>query len=389
METNDVKSALDGIKSQFEQKQSDIEKQINDLAEKADSKWASGLEYKEQIEKLDASIKSLNDQVLEVAQKHDKPVEEIEAKAFGSLVLESDGIKSFLNGSTNKGRTEIKNTILNSGNTVSRHDQLAGVVPGAFRQLTVMPTVMQGAASSNIIYYSRELSWTNAAAATAEGNAKPESALTFEEVNTSIKTIPTFIRVSKQALDDSTFLASYIDRRLRHGVNNAVEDYIINDGTDGWIANGTAVSPLETTDIYGLASKMKYSVIGADYEPSFFYMNPADWATAETSRRASGDNAFVAASGAVSYVNNGLTPMLWGLPVVLSNNIPAGTVVCKSQDADMYASREGTVVEMFEQDSDNVTKNLVTVRAETRGAELVMTPAAIVTGDITAITAPA
>jgi hypothetical protein len=53
----------------------------------------------------------------------------------------------------------------------------------------------------------------------------------------------------------------------------------------------------------------------------------------------------------------------------------------------MYANRESTIVEMFEQDGDNVTKNLVTVRAETRGAELVFTPAAIRTGDITAITA--
>jgi len=386
---NEVKSTLDGIKSQIEQKHADIEKQMAEIAEKADSK-AGAEEYKDSIAKLDESIKSLNDQILDIAQKHDKPVEEIEAKTFGSMVLESDGIKSFLNGATNKGRTEIKNTILNSGNTVSRHDQLAGVVPGAFRQLTVMPTVMQGSTSSNIVYYSRELAYTNAAAKTAEGNAKPESTLTFEEVSTPIQTIPTFIRVSKQALDDSTFLASYIDRRLRHGVNNAVEDYIINDATDGWLATGnnTVVSPTGTTDIYGLASAMKYAIIGADYEPSFFYMNPSDWATAETTRRASGDAAFVAASGAVTYVNNGLTPMLWGLPVVLSNNVPAGTMICKSQDADMYASREGTVVEMFEQDSDNVTKNLVTVRAETRGAELVMTPAAIASGDITSITAP-
>ena len=49
-------------------------------------------------------------------------------------------------------------------------------------------------------------------------------------------------------------------------------------------------------------------------------------------------------------LNNGLTPMLWGLPVVVPpNNVAAGTLICKSRDADMYASREGTVVEMFEQ----------------------------------------
>ena len=365
-----------------------IEAKMDEVAAQAETK---GAEYKTAISELDTAIKKLNDEITDLAQKHELKHDEAEAKSFGLQVLESAGIKSFLNGDTNKGRAEVKNTIVNSGNDTSRHEQMAGVVPGAFRQLTVMPTVVQGSTASNIIYYSKELLYTNAAAITDEGDTKPESTLTFEEVNTSVKTIPTIIKVSKQALADSQFLASYIERRLRHGVNTAIENYVINDTTDGWLATGnnTATSPLLTIDVYGLANKMKMEVIAADYEPTFFYMNPADWGTAETTRRASGDNAFVAASGAVSYVNNGLTALLWGLPVVLSNNIPEGTMICKSADADMYANRESTIVEMFEQDGDNVQKNLVTVRAEARGAELVFTPAAIRTGDITSITAPA
>lgn len=379
----EVKNALAEMQKNVELKMEAVEKAVEKKGTEADS------EYKAKIGELDSAIKSLNDEIVAIAQKQSVAPEVIEKKTFGQEVLGSDGIKSFIAGETNRGRVEIKNTIVNSGNASSTHDQLSGVVAGAFRQLSVMPTVMQGSASSNIIYYSKELAYTNAAAVTAEGVAKPESTLTFEEVNVAVKTIPTFLRVSKQALDDSTFLASYIERRLRHGVNNAVENYIINDATDGWLAaaNSTVTSPLLTVDVFGLANKMKMEVIAADYEPSYFYMNPVDWGNAETERRASGDNAFVAASGAVSYVNNGLTPLLWGLPVVLSNNIPAGKIVCKSADADMYANRESTVVEMFEQDGDNVTKNLITVRAETRGANLVFTPAAIRTGLISAITA--
>jgi len=384
--TTEITEALEGIKGQVAASHKEIEAKMAIVSEQSDT---NGAEYKAAIDDMNASIKKLDDQILELAQKHSTTFQEMEKKSFGSLVMESAGVKAFLDGTANRGKAEIKNTIVNSGNDTSRHEQLAGVVPGAFRQLTVMPTVMQGATSSNIIYYSRELLWTNNAAITAEGVTKPESVLTFEEVSTSVKTIPHFLKVSKQALADSTFLASYIDRRLRHGVNNAVENYVISDATDGWLAaaNSTVTSPLLTVDVYGLASKMKYEVIGADYEPSYFYMNPADWGAAETARRASGDNAFVAASGAVTYVNNGLTPLLWGLPVVLSNNVPVGTLICKSMDADMYANRESTVVEMFEQDGDNVTANLVTIRAEARGAELVFTPLAIRTGDITAITA--
>lgn len=376
---NEFKAALSELHGKIEEKMQAV----------TDQSEAKGAEYKAAIGELDTAIKSLNDEIAELAQKFGTTPDEIEGKAFGDQVLEAAGIKSFIAGETTRGRAEIKNTIVNSGNASSQHDQMPGVVPGAFRQLTVMPTVMQGSASSNIIYYSKELLWTNAAAATAEGAAKPESTLTFEEVNVAVKTIPTYLRVSKQALSDSTFLSSYIERRLRHGVNVAVENYVINDAADGWLATGnnTATSPLLTVDVYGLANKMKMEVIAADHEPSYFYMNPKDWGDAETTRRAAGDNAFIAASGAVSYVNNGLTALLWGLPVVLSNNVPEGTIICKSSEADMYANRESTIVEMFEQDGDNVTKNLVTVRAETRGAELVFTPAAIRTGDISAITA--
>lgn len=378
--STEFKDALSAMHKDIEQKMATVNEQSE----------AKGVEYKAALDALNGSIKSLDDQIVALAQKHATTHEVMEKKSFGAIFMESEAVKSYIGGQTSRAKTEIKNTIINSGNDTSRHDQLAGVVAGAVRQLTVMPTVSMGSTSSNIIYYSKELLFTNNAAKTAEGVTKPESVLTFEEASKAVVTIPHFIKVSKQALADSTFLASYIDRRLRHGVNNKVEQYVISDAADGWLAaaNSTVVSPLLTVDVFGLASKMKYAVIAADYEPSFFYMNPADWGTAETERRASGDNAFVAASGAVSYVNNGLTPLLWGLPVVLSNNVPAGTMICKSMDADMFADRESTVVEMFEQDGDNVQKNLVTIRAEARGAELVFTPAAILTGDIAGITSP-
>ena len=340
-------------------------------------------------------LTAMGDQLTSIEQKGVKAEEKQASQGVGSLFVASDAFADFKNGSSSRARATFENnTIVTGGdNSVTRHDQLPGVVPGAFRMLRVMDTVTQGQTSSNIVYYSRELAWTNNAAGTAEADTKPESDLTFEEINVPIRTIPHFIKVSKQALDDSTFLASYIDRRMSHGINNVVEQQIISgDGTgqnySGWLAAGNFVEidPALTTDIYGLASKQKYAMIAADYMPEYFYMNPADWALAETVRRSAGDAAFVAASGAVSYVNNGLQPMLWGLPVVLSNNIPQGSIICKSTVADMHLNRQSTTVEMFEQDGDNVTTNLVTVRAEMRGAEAVMIPTAINRGLISGIT---
>ncbi len=372
------------LKNALAEMHKSIDENIKAVEEKAGEK---GAEYQAAIAKLDESIKSLDDQVVELAQKHQMQPEKLEAKSFGDLVMQSDGIKSFLDGKTTRGRVELKNTILNGGGT-SRLEQLDGVQGSAFRRLTVMPTLMMGRANSDAIHYPIENTWTNNAAVTVEGNLKPESDLDFLDVTKNIKTIAHKIKVSKQALADSSFLSSYIDRRMRHGVNQAIESYVISDATDGWVGNSTATTPADTTDIYGLANKMKYEIIAAEYEPAYFYMNPSDWSTAETTRRATGDDAFIAGTGAVAYVNNGLTPMLWGLPVVLTNSVPAGTMYCKAMDADMYADRESTVVEMFEQDEDNVSYNRITVRAEARGAECVFAPLAIRSGDITSITAP-
>jgi len=51
--------------------------------------------------------------------------------------------------------------------------------------------------------------------------------------------------------------------------------------------------------------------------------------------------------------------------------------------ASMIYNREGVIVELSDSDSDNFTKNLVTVRAERRLALATEIPAAIRAGDLT------
>ena len=389
MDVKEVKTALDGITDKVD---SAIKQMNGQIVESGEASKAVKSALDSHLSEWAEIKKDFEADIAELQQKTVKQPEP-EHKTMGSQFIGSEQFKSWMDGKTQKARLEIKNTIVNSGNDTSRHEQMPGLVPGAFRQLTVMPTVSKGQTSSNVIYFSRELAWTSNAAETAEAASKPESALTFEEVTTNVRTIPHIIKVSKQALDDSAFLSSYIDSRMRHGVNNRMEYQVINgDGTgqnlSGWLATGnnTATAAASTGNIYGLANKMKYEVIAADYSPDYFYMNPADWATVETTQRGTGDAAYVGASGAVTYVNNGLTPLLWGLPVILSNNIPSGTIICKSVDADMFADRMSTTIEMFEQDEDNVQTNLVTVRGEARGAALNFVPAAIRVGTIADIT---
>lgn len=338
-------------------------------------------------------VKNLGDDLQDVLQKRDKLDQQQEAaKSLGAQFIESKGFEAFRGGQQTKASVEFKNTILGEGgspqqpnDTIAPKQNMLGIVGGAFRQLRLMDLLNVGQATSNQIHYTRELTFTNNAAETQEAGVKPESDITFEGVDTPVRTIAHTIKVSKQILDDAPALQSYIDRRLRYGVELRAEQQVINgDGLgsnlSGMLASGNFTSLAFTTGNYNFdfANRAKYKVIESDYMPDYYLMNPADWGASE--RTKDNDAAYVGASSAVGYLQNGLIPTLWGLPVIVSNSVPAGTLIAVSNEASMFWQRNQTVVEMFEQDSDNVSKNLLTVRAEMRGAFTVFRPTAIVSG---------
>lgn len=350
----------------------------------------------EDLKSLAEQHKELSGAITEIAQKGVKLEQEAAVKSFGQEFIESAAFKSFKDGGTTKARMELKNTILGEAgspqdpvDTIVPADRMLGIVGGAFRALGLLDFVPQGVTSSNSVEYTRESSWTNDAGETKEGASKPESDLTFELVNSPVRTIAHWIKVSKQVMDDAPALASYIDRRLRHGVLVRLQNQIVaGNGTSpnlsGILDSGNFTSVTAATGDHALdfANRLKYAVIGADYAPSFYLINPADWGAMERLKKGTGDESYIGAEGAISYLQNGLIPMLWGLPVVASNSVTQGQLVCAASDAMMLWNRQGVAVEMYEQDDVNVQKNLITIRAEMRAAFSVFRAAAIRAGTI-------
>ena len=80
----------------------------------------------------------------------------------------------------------------------------------------------------------REKTFTNAAATVLEGAAKPESTLTFEAANAPVRKIAHWLPVTEEMLEDVAQIRSYIDARLRLGVEIEEEDQLLN---------GTGVAP--------------------------------------------------------------------------------------------------------------------------------------------------
>lgn len=347
---------------------------------------------------MQKDVTALGDTLTAIQQKGVKMERQAPPKSMGAEFVESEAFKGYREGRSGKARVEFKNTILGEGGSPQNptdanvpKDNLSGIIGGAFRALRLMDIVPMGQTTSNQVHYTREASWTNAAAETAEAAQKPEATLTFEGVDTPVRTIAHFLKVSKQVLDDAPALQSYIDQRLRHGVNQRVEAQVIaGNGTSPNISgmattgNHTDLTLVTADNDLDALNRSKYQVIASDYMADVILMNPADWGRIERTKTGiSGDDSYLAGGdNAISYLANGIQPLLWGLPVVLSNNVTAGKFFTLSRDAIMFWQRQGTVVEIFDQNEDDVEKNLLTIRAEMRGAFTVFRPAAVVYGDL-------
>ena len=388
-----VESALDSAVERYEGQLQESKSAANEVRDEVKSLAEQHSELVKQSESLAAKFQEFEQTALTGMKGTSKGTE-----AWGKSLIDSETYKSFVEGRTQKARVEVKNTILGEGgspqnpvNTLVPEDRLAGIVPGAFRELTVLDFFPAGSTSSNQIQYTREESFVNNAAERAEGTQKPESDLTFELIDDPVRTIATFIKMSKQVMEDAPMLQTYVDRRLRHAVRNRLEFQILRgNGTSpnisGLSASGrhTAFTPATGDNQFDSINKAKYATIGADYRANVVFLNPADWGTMERLKFGASDDRYLVGDGAmISYIQGGLTPLVWGLPVVASNNVEQGKFYVLDSNATQLFMRQGAVVEMFEQDEDNAQKNLITVRCELRGALATFQPDAIRYGDLT------
>lgn len=392
MEIEQIKGALDAHEAKITAALERYEGQVKEAGKVAGETRAELVALAEKHGALASQLTAI-EQKLADGTDGDTPA----VQTVGEQVMASDQYKAFMEGRASRIRVEVKNTILGEGgspqdptDTIVPSQRLPGIVAGAFRALRLLDALPRGVTNSNLVEYTRELAYTNAAAETAEGVAKPQSSLTFELVQDPVRTIAHWLKVSKQALSDAPALQSYIDRRLRHGVENRLEYQVVNgNGTSpnlsGILASGnyTSFSAVAGESEFDAISRAKYAVMAADYTPGLVLLNPADWGALE--RTKDGQDNYVAGNGAaLSYVQSGITPTIWGLPAIASNNVPEDRFIVLAPDAVQLMMRAGTVVEMFEQDEDNVQKNLVTVRAEVRAAFSIYRTAAIVAGNLRA-----
>jgi HK97 family phage major capsid protein len=373
-----------------------IEDSLKAQAEKADAEFKAigkvSIDTQTAIDNLGLKQRELADEILQLKQRGGGFLGETKQdESMGGLFVKSDQYKSFVGGQSQKVRIEVKNTVTNAiGNTFA--DRKPGVVGGAFRNLTLESLITGLPTSSNAVDYVRENVFTNAAAETTEGLAKPESSVTTTAVTEPVATVAHWIKISRQLANDNAALAAYINLRMAYGVDLRVENQIIaGNGTapnmSGFIksgnftAHGYTAAALTGAGLlnnrFDLIGKILGDCWAADYPADTIMLNPADWWTMRLAKDS--QNRYL-----LGDPGQDISPTLFGTRVVITNAVSADNVLVASlAQAATFYNREGTIIDLSESDSDNFTKNLVTIRAERRCMLAVERPAAVRYGDLT------
>lgn len=368
-----------------------VETKLSAMSEKADGEMKTlgkvSTDTKAAIDTIGIEQRTLADRLLQLEQKSSAQGDQAPAdESMGAQFVKHATYDNFCKADGRiKARVEVKNTVTNAiGLTFS--ERRPGIVEGAFREFTIEQLLTSIPTSANAIDWIRENVFTNSAAETAEGAAKPQSSITFSPGTMPVSTVAHWIKITRQLAMDNAALAAYINRRMVYGVNLRVENQLVaGNGTapnlsglttagnftaHGYTAASLTALGLSPTNRLDLIGKMIGDSALADYPADVVILNTADWWTLRLAKDSQGRYLLGDPASAVA-------PTLFGRPVVASNAMVAGSVwVGSLSQAATLHNREGVAVDLSDSDGDNFTTNLVTIRAERRLALTVEKPTA-------------
>jgi HK97 family phage major capsid protein len=321
----------------------------------------------------------------------------------GDAFVKSAGYQQIRDSATrpsrwSSGPIEVKATLLEgdldtpgAGAPLSPFDVRPGIQPVLFQPTTIASLIATTQTSTNRVRVVVESLATNAADVVAEGGAKPESTLEFEERDEPVRKIATFLPISDELISDAPGLQGYLNGRLSLFVQQEEENQLLNGDGSGINLAGILdrVPPANT----GIAS----TVTGANsadhiYEaltvaaqsylmPDGIVVNPEDWGALRLVKDSQGN--YIGGSPFSNAAQPG--EALWGKRVVITEAIAAGTVLVGAFGSGATLFRRGGLsVEASNSHADYFQKDLVAIRAETRLALAVHRPEAFATADLSA-----
>ena len=260
-----------------------------------------------------------------------------------------------------------------SGGNVPVEQRLEGLNPIASRQIRLLDVVQRGTAESNVISWVYQANKDGAAGGTAEGAIKNQLDFDLVVNSETVKKRTAFIKVSEEMLDDVSYMESEIRNELIRELLKDVEAQVYDgDGTGSNLrgiatvataftagAFATTVDNANAADVLTVA--MNQIQVAEQGMANFAMVHPNTITelklikTSETDRRYIDRLAMVA--GQLS---------LDGVTLVPTTLIATGEYLIGNFDLSTVYDKGDLRIEVG-RDSDDFTRNLVTVLAEWRG----------------------
>jgi len=239
------------------------------------------------------------------------------------------------------------------------------VLPPRVQDITVPPllTVVDVVGVSTGVVEWVTVTGDPVAALVPEGTAKPEAALTFTPTSAPLDTLAHWVAITRQALEDASYIQSVIEGKLRRGIALAIAEAVNN-------ALVAAAIPPASVPLGGSlleAIRVGIGVVQSNgYTPNAVLLNPADWADLDMS----------VMGGTLGGPTVGST--FWGLTPIASRLQPVGTATVGDFKAGVvWFDRNVSSVFISDSHADYFIKNTLVILAETRGKAAVPEPLAL------------
>ena len=177
----------------------------------------------------------------------------------------------------------------------------------------------------------------------------------FSEQSVTVNTIAGFTRIARQMMRDLPFMQSFLPGELQEDYFRAEDNSFINTLMSFTSGYSFTASVLAEKFIEGIGA-----VLGRDYDPTAIVTTAGNWATLLNTKPS---NYSLPGGSALTIDVNGNVNIA-GVPVVVFNGMSSGKFFIGDFSRVKIVQAQGLAVQFFEQDSDNVQRNLVTCRAE-------------------------
>ena len=266
-----------------------------------------------------------------------------------------------------------------SGGNVPVEQRLAGMDEIASRRIRLLDVVTRGTAESNVISWVSQANKDGAAGGTAEGALKNQIDFDLVVNSESVKKRTAYIKVSEEMINDISFMTAEINNELMRELLKDVENQVYQGDNVGSNLNGikTVATPFaagsfaltvdNANEADVLTVAMNQIQVAEQEDADYAFVHPNTITKLKLIKTSTTDRRYI---DRLAMVAGQLS--LDGVALIPTTLVTDGEyLIGNFASATVYDKGEMSIE--VGRDSDDFTKNLVTVLAEWRGLCLVKT----------------